>query len=91
LTRPKPGRPDKQQEMLLFYLAELIGLTRRIDELSAPLRGFARVIEKYLSSSKKVYVRDSDNRLVIEDEHGNEIEPDQLSSGEKQILSFSRL
>ncbi|OZA91679.1 MAG: hypothetical protein B7X57_09805 [Erythrobacter sp. 34-65-8] len=88
LTRPMPGRPDKKQEMLLFYLVELIGLTRRIDELSSPLRSFAGVIDKYLTSSKLVYVRDSDNHLVIEDHSKKEIELDQLSSGEKQILAF---
>jgi ABC-type lipoprotein export system ATPase subunit len=88
LSRAKPGRLTQQEEMLVFYVGELINLFDKIDELAAPLRNFARLINKYLSPVKTARLRPSDNRIIILDRNEVEIEPDQLSSGEKQILAF---
>ncbi|RYZ69478.1 MAG: DUF4435 domain-containing protein, partial [Proteobacteria bacterium] len=88
LTKPKPGRLTQQQEMLLFYVGKLLELFVKIDQLALPLRRFSDLINEYLRPVKSSYLRESDNRVVIVDRSEVEIEPDQLSSGEKQILAF---
>lgn len=88
LSKRGRGRITTQQEMQLFYLGELIKLFIKIDELSSPLKKFSDLITKYFYPFKKLYLRESDNRVVIADQFENEIELYNLSSGEKQILAF---
>ncbi len=88
LSKSKPGRLTQQEEMLVFYMGELVNLFSKIDELAAPLRDFSTLVNRYLSPVKTARLRASDNRVIILDQSENEIEPDQLSSGEKQILAF---
>lgn len=88
LSKANPGRLTQQQDMLLFYVSEMINLIDRIDVLSSPLIRFAEIIDKYMKPVKRVNLRDSDNKVIITDRSENEIELDQLSSGEKQIVAF---
>ena len=88
ISKAKPGRLTQQQEMLLFYVGELLKANDKIDSLAAPLAQFSRLATKYLAPVKTSYLRETDNHVVILDRSDNEIELDQLSSGEKQILAF---
>ncbi|MGW8190843.1 AAA family ATPase [Sphingomonas hankookensis] len=88
LSKAKPGRPTQPQEMMLLYIGEMITLLEKIDSLSSPLQNFANLINRYLRPVKTAFLRASDNKVVILDRSSNEIEPDMLSSGEKQILSM---
>ena len=88
VARGGQGRLNQREETMLIYVGELIKLFDRIDNLLPPLRQFSNLITKYLKPIKTATLRESDNRIAIYDASNTEIQPDQLSSGEKQILAF---
>ncbi|USU03889.1 AAA family ATPase [Sphingomonadaceae bacterium OTU29LAMAA1] len=88
MTNKKTGRRGQHEDTLLIYLAALLSLFDNIDDLAVDLRTFARLIESYLGPLKHARLQEIDNKILITDKNGNALEPEQLSSGEKQILAF---
>jgi hypothetical protein len=82
------GRRSQHEDALLIYLAALLTLFDKIDGFATNLRQFAKLIESYLGPLKHAELREIDNRILIKDTNGVDLEPDQLSSGEKQVLAF---
>jgi predicted ATPase len=88
LARKEMGRLTQREDMLLFYIGELLKLTNRIDALSSDLRRFALLVESYFKPQKSVVLNDFDNTVMISDQNKNEIQLEDLSSGEKQIFAI---
>ena len=88
MTSKKKGRREQHEDTLLIYLAALLSLFQKIDELATDLRSFADLIESYLGPLKHARLQEIDNKIVITDFNGSYLEPEQLSSGEKQIMAF---
>lgn len=82
------GRLGQREDTFLAYLSELVKLFDRVEQFSYPLHKFAELITTYLKPLKKAELNNSGTTVVITDINGSVIEPNQLSSGEKQILAF---
>jgi len=88
MAKKQSGRRGQHEDALLIYIGALLALFDKIDELAVDLRLFSNLIESYLGPLKHAQLQEIDNRIVITDAVGVTLEPDQLSSGEKQIMAF---
>lgn len=82
------GRLGQREDTFLAYLSELVKLFDRVEQFSYPLHKFSELITKYLKPIKKAELNNAGTTIIITDLNGSVIEPNQLSSGEKQILAF---
>ena len=91
LTSKSFNKNKSNEEFLIYYLQKLVSIYNSQEAIDKKLSKFARVCSKYLSGKKIVY---DETMLVMEvlDNEGLKIDFDDLSSGEKQIVSvFSKV
>jgi ABC-type lipoprotein export system ATPase subunit len=87
LRRRTRGQPNKDMRYLGFFVEKMLAAHQKVKERELPLLRFGEYIAKYLGSNKIVSFNNLD--FQIRDALApTEINLDQLSSGEKQILSI---
>jgi ABC-type lipoprotein export system ATPase subunit len=85
LRKRNVGKPSKDMQYLGFFVEKMLNVYLDLQREEAPLLQFTNVIQKYFSNKA---IRYNNYTLSITDLNGNKIEVDDLSSGEKQILSI---
>ncbi len=87
LRAKKRGKPQKDMQYLGFFVEKMLGVYMQMKTEEYPFIEFTKVIKKYLGSNKDIEYRDYS--FSIKDRRtGSFIGLDDLSSGEKQIISF---
>lgn len=88
-------------DFLVFYLQQLLDIYRKQEVYDSAINKFCDVCNKYFREKKFVYdpsnvnlgiYREIDNNIPIDQDEANKVQLNQLSSGEKQIVSiFSQI
>lgn len=77
---------------LLFFIHKLIGLYNKQEEIDTSIKRFVEVCNGYLNAKKYVYDEREVTLKIKRDRKDEEVQLNQLSSGEKQIVSlFSKI
>lgn len=83
---------DKTNKGLLYLIDKLIDLYNEQETLDVAIKNFAETCNKYLNLKQFVYDESSISLQIFRNNSFDEIELEQLSSGEKQIVSlFSKI
>ena len=83
---------DKSNKGLLYLIDKLIDLYNEQEKLDVAIKKFADTCNKYLNLKQFVYDESSISLQIFRNNSPDEIELEQLSSGEKQIVSlFSKI
>ncbi len=85
LRKKKVGKPSRDMQYLGFFVEKMLNVYLELQHEEAPLIQFSEVVQKYFSNKK---IRYNNYNFSIADLDGNEIKIDDLSSGEKQIISI---
>lgn len=88
LRRKNVGRITSKEEILVYYISEMLNVMDRFDRLSDPLSQFAEYMSAYLKPTKRAEFNERNFRIEILNDSGGIVNLDSLSSGEKQILSL---
>lgn len=80
-----------KKESLIFFINSLLRYYEQQEELESQIKGFVRTCNKYLVNKRFVY-NESEISIFVENKINKEIvELENLSSGEKQIISIFAL
>lgn len=91
LTSKKFNEKNSNIEFLIYYLQKLVNIYNSQEAIDKKLSKFAQVCSKYLSG-KKIEYDETMLTMNVFDNDGLKIDFDNLSSGEKQIVSiFSKV
>lgn len=91
LTSKKFNEKNSNIEFLIYYLQKLVNIYNSQEAIDKKLSKFAQVCSKYLSG-KKIEYDETMLTMNVFDNDGLKIDFDDLSSGEKQIVSiFSKV
>ncbi|WP_291050590.1 MULTISPECIES: AAA family ATPase [unclassified Empedobacter] len=83
---------DKSNKGLLYFIDKLIDLYNEQETLDLAIKNFAETCNNYLNFKKFDYDESSISLKIVRENSDDIIELDQLSSGEKQIVSlFSKI
>lgn len=83
---------DKSNKGLLYLIDKLIDLYNEQETLDVSIKKFADTCNQYLNLKQFVYDESSISLKIFRNYSSDEIELEQLSSGEKQIISlFSKI
>lgn len=83
---------DKNNKGLLYLIDKLIDLYNEQETLDVSIKNFAETCNKYLNLKQFIYDESSVTLKIFRVNANDEIELEQLSSGEKQIVSlFSKI
>ncbi|MBR1089560.1 AAA family ATPase [Bradyrhizobium manausense] len=85
LKKRSVGKPTKDMQYLGFFVEKMLQVYLDLKDEEAPLVQFATVVQKYFTNKIINY---NNYNLNIFDLHENPIQLNDLSSGEKQILSI---
>ncbi len=88
LKRKNLVRITSKEEILIYYISELMNVFERIDEIAHPLKRFCEYISSYLKPSKRADFSEQTFTISIFNVDHAVVDLDSLSSGEKQILSL---
>jgi energy-coupling factor transporter ATP-binding protein EcfA2 len=88
IIRGKQGRLRINEDILIYYVAELMNVMERIDANARPIHQFCDYISAYLKPSKSATFDEKDFSVHIRSIDGVDVDLQNLSSGEKQILSL---
>lgn len=90
-TAKKLTKNNSNIEFLIYYLQKLVSIYNSQEAIDRKLSKFAQVCSKYLSG-KKIEYDETMLTMDVLDSEGVKIDFDDLSSGEKQIVSiFSKV
>lgn len=84
LSKRSVGKPTKDMQYLGFFVEKMLQVYLDLKGEEAPLVQFAKVVQKYFTNKVISY---NNYNLTIFDLQNNPIQLNDLSSGEKQILS----
>lgn len=84
LKKRSVGKPTKDMQYLGFFVEKMLQVYLDLQAEEAPLVQFAKVVQKYLTNKVVSY---NNYNLSISDLNGNDVQLNDLSSGEKQIIS----
>jgi predicted ATP-dependent endonuclease of OLD family len=84
LRRRQVGKPSKDMQYLGFFVEKMLNVYLDLQREEAPLIQFASIVQKYFNNK---VIRYNNYNFSIADLDGNSIQINDLSSGEKQILS----
>lgn len=87
LRQRTPGQPNKDMRYLGFYVEKLLAAHTQVTMQEQPLLDFGRNVASYLGNNKRVIFKNLEFKIV-DSITGAPITLDQLSSGEKQIISI---
>ena len=87
LRTKKVGKPQKDMKYLGFFVEKMLTVYLDLKKAERPLVCFAEILARYLSGNKRVDYRNYDFAIRDKDTD-EEISLDDLSSGEKQIVSI---
>lgn len=87
LRKRTPGQPNKDMRYLGFFVEKMLAAHQKVKERERPFLKFGEYVSNYLGSNKVVSFRNLEFQIMDADSP-TEIDLDQLSSGEKQILSI---
>ncbi|MGK7886457.1 MAG: AAA family ATPase [Crocosphaera sp.] len=84
---------DPQYDDLVYFLSKLINLYESQSEIEETIKLFVNVCNKYLKPNKEIVYNESTAEIYIKQTRNNKtIQLNNLSSGEKQIISlFSKV
>ncbi|WP_159478611.1 AAA family ATPase [Chryseobacterium sp. 18068] len=83
---------DKSNKGLLYLIDKLIDLYNEQETLDVSIKNFAETCNQYLNLKQFIYDESSISLQIFRNNSSDEIELEQLSSGEKQIVSlFSKI
>lgn len=83
---------DKSNKGLLYLIDKLIDLYNEQEKLDVAIKNFADTCNNYLNLKQFIYDESSISLPIFRNSSTDEIELEQLSSGEKQIVSlFSKI
>jgi len=83
---------NKSNKGLLFLIDKLIDLYNEQEKLDVAIKKFAETCNRYLNFKQFIYDESSITLNIIRDDSNDIIQLEQLSSGEKQIVSlFSKV
>ena len=85
LRGKKVGKPSKDMQYLGFFVEKMLRVYLDLQKEEAPLLQFTNIIQKYFNNKTISY---NNYIFSIKDFQGNPISIDDLSSGEKQIISI---
>lgn len=89
LHKIKDGNsPDEHDEVVCHYFIKLLESHQLLEEKEIQIRQFKEVCSKYLQNKSIDYDSSKFTLKFISNIDGSEVEPHQLSSGEKQIVSL---
>jgi ABC-type lipoprotein export system ATPase subunit len=78
------GKPSKDMQYLAFFVEKMLQVYLDLQSEEAPLVQFTTIVQRYFSNK---IIRYANYNFSIVDLQGHEIQINDLSSGEKQILS----
>ncbi|QYK42998.1 MAG: AAA family ATPase [Paracoccaceae bacterium] len=87
LTKPGSGNPPFHKKWLAHFFVRLMGVSDEMTSSERPMREFVSVIQKYLRPKNAVYDIEK-YHFGIFAENGKDIALNELSSGEKQLVSL---
>jgi len=87
LRERKRGKPSKDMQYLGFFVEKMLNVYIEMKEEERPFADFTTVVARYLSNNKRVIYRNYDFHIESTNPQ-KEISLDDLSSGEKQIVSI---
>jgi hypothetical protein len=84
---------NKKYDDLVYFLSKLINLYKQQQKIDESIKKFAEVCNKYLRPKKEIVYNESTADIYIKQNRDNKkVQLNQLSSGEKQIISlFSKV
>jgi predicted ATPase len=84
---------NKKYDDLVYFLSKLINLYEQQQKIDESIKKFAEVCNKYLRPKKEIVYNESTADIYIKQNRDNKkVQLNQLSSGEKQIISlFSKV
>lgn len=89
LKKIKNGnKPDEHDEVVCHYFIKLLNSHQLLEEKEIQIRQFKDVCGKYLQNKTIIYDSSKFTFQIISNIDNCEIQPHQLSSGEKQIVSL---
>lgn len=89
LHKIKEGNePDEHDEVVCHYFIKLLESHQQLEEKEIQIRQFKEVCGRYLQNKNIDYDSSKFTLKFISNIDGSEVEPHQLSSGEKQIVSL---
>ena len=89
MNKIKEGNePDEHDEVVCHYFIKLLESHQQLEEKEIQIRQFKEVCGRYLQNKNIDYDSSKFTLKFISNIDGSEVEPHQLSSGEKQIVSL---
>lgn len=84
---------DSRYDDLVYFLSKLMSLYKQQQKIDESIKKFAEVCNKYLRPKKEIVYNESTADIYIKQNRDNKkVQLNQLSSGEKQIISlFSKV